>query len=140
MRRRATRWVGAGLTAGAVLAILVAHAVLGPTPVGASECCQVCEAKEAACYAACQGMSHEEGETDTLSACYTACEDALYFSVYGCWANCTYCGQPPSPQQCFQYYNWHVTQCSHWTNEVCDQWETIHEVSSFAVDEGWCTP
>ncbi len=141
MTRRGTRWAGAGLTAGAVIAMLVVHALFAAVPVAAAECCQACEAKEAACYAECEAMSHEEGESDTLGACYTACLDDLYHAVHGCWTHCVYCGQPPSPRQCYQYYNWHVPQCVHVNeNQQCDQWITLHEVTSFPVDEGWCTP
>jgi hypothetical protein len=142
MTRGVTRWVGTGLTAGTVLALLLAYALVGATPVGASECCQVCEVKQAACYAACEGMSHEEGDTDSLDACYTACDDNLYDSVNGCWTHCTNCGQPPSPSQCYSYtiqHVWYCAQCSP-PCTLCWQWVAIHPMWVQQTGNEWCMP
>ncbi len=139
MTVRGTRWVGAGITVCAALVLLAAHAIVVPTPVRAAECCQVCEAKEAACYATCESMSHEDGETDSLGACYTACQDELYHPTHGCWTHCVYCGQPPSPRSCYSYTVFHETVCVYWVLGLCVQTETYHWTYVQEVDFGNCT-
>lgn len=140
MTRVGTRWVGTSMTTGAVLLLLVAHGIIAPEPVGASECCQVCEAKEAACYNACEQMSHNEGGGDSLGACYETCDDELYYAPYACWAHCSYCGQPPDPARCFAFASGHYYgNCLWYFQGVCQEWQVLHDVWSWEVSSGFCT-
>src|SRR5688572_10076098 len=91
MNKIRVRLLGAGMTALAVLAFLVAYGAVSPTPVFAAPCCQECDAQQAACYQGCRDGAHELGADDSEQACYQKCDDELWDEPFGCFTTCYYC-------------------------------------------------
>lgn len=95
MSRHRTRRIGGVMTALAVIVLLVAQAVVRPTPAVASQCCEVCEEMESNCASECAGKPAEQQQ-----ACQDACDDALNGHSWSCWNNCSYCYPGPVPSGC----------------------------------------
>ncbi len=142
-----TRLVAAMMTVAAVLAFLAIHAVVAPEPVGASECCQNCDAKEAACYDSCADAAHGLAEDDTLQSCYDNCFEDLYTQSYSCFAHCSYCSTPPNPSVCYTFVMEHQYECVWYDFDPpfeCMEWQLIpnasgHVFAAYQTGNEWCT-
>ena len=98
MTLRLTRCVATTMSCVALASTLFILALQTP-PLIASECCQSCEAKEAACYARCDAIPHEDGPNDSVLACEADCDYNLSARPSACWQNCSYCY--PSNPYCY---------------------------------------
>jgi hypothetical protein len=97
MKRLVVRAIGGGLFAASSLT-LVLVLTMAQEPVGASACCQVCDANEAACYNSCALLP--EGEP--RDTCQAECFHQLYQVPWACFLHCNPCG-PSSPASTICY-------------------------------------
>jgi len=93
-----TRVAGSLMTGASVALLLILHATaLAPVAL-AQVCCEECDEKSAACWAACDAMSHDAGGSDSVQECRDDCDADLMEHCY-LHNHCRWCfmDSPPTP-------------------------------------------